>query len=220
MDTCTRQPVDWADLRFAVFLGAISVLALVLARSVPALQIERPTRDAIASVVTVGYIVSRARRQPEKLDAWGITTPVTMSMLFAGLGLLAVAVGTLAITSFWVGGRPDFDISLLARAIEYILSGFPQQFVLCSIGLASLATFPALRGTWRLPLAVGLVFSLGHFWAEKRVPGSVAPLQMLLTFPAGFFAAYYFLRFRSILPLTAIHAISYPLLVNWVEKYL
>jgi membrane protease YdiL (CAAX protease family) len=73
---------------------------------------------------------------------------------------------------------------------------------------------------WRIPLAVGLVFSLAHFWTPARIPGTIIPIQMVLVFPAGFFCAFYFLKFRNILPLTAIHAIAYVLLHNWVEVHL
>ena len=220
LDASRNHSIDWMDIKFTLFLGVVSVIALVLVNGAPTLQNTRPTRDAIASVLTMGYIVSRARRQPQKLDDWGITTPLTLRLLLTGFALMLGAVGTLAMTSISIGGKPSFDIALFARAIEYILAAFPQQFVMCSIGLASLATFPALRGTWRIPLAVGLLFSLAHFWGTHRVAGTIIPIQMLLTFPAGFFAAFYFLKFRNILPLTVIHAISYPLLVIWVENYL
>jgi hypothetical protein len=220
LDTSVNKPIDCVDVKFTLILGVVSVIALVLEMSAPALQVRMDTRGALGFVLTMGYIVWRARRQPEKLDDWGITTPLTLPLLLTGLALLLGTVGTLAMTSISVGGRPSFDIAFLPRSIEYILGAFPQQFVMCSIGLASLATFPALRGTWRLPLAVGLTFGLAHFWSPHRVPGTIVPIEMLLTFPVGFCAVFYFLKFRNILPLTAIHAIAFPLVVNWVDKYL
>ena len=104
--------------------------------------------------------------------------------------------------------------------VEYLAAAFPQQFALCSVGLVSLSALPVFRGAWRLPLAVGLAFSLAHFWTPARIPGTYIPLQMVLTFPAGFFAAAYFLKHRSILPLTVIHAVTYPLLHHWIETRL
>jgi len=104
--------------------------------------------------------------------------------------------------------------------VEYIVGAFPQQFFMCSVGLVFLTKFRAFRGTWRIPLAVGLVFSLAHFWTPARIPGTIIPIQMVLVFPVGFVAAFYFLKFRTILPLTAAHAIAYVLLHNWVEMHL
>lgn len=216
----TTQPrIDWADVKYAFLVGAVFALVRFGGGAAPELQVTRFTTDAVATILTLGYIVFRARRQPEKLDAWGITTPLTAPLLLAGLVLLVAAVGTLAVIATMVGGRPSFEWAFLTQAVEYVLSAFPQQFFMCSVGLTTLAALRPFQGAWRLPLAVGLAFSLAHFWTPSRVPGTVVPFQMLLTFPMGFFAAFYFLKFRNILPLTAIHAISFPLLVGWVEKH-
>ena len=76
---------------------------------------------------------------------------------------------------------------------------------------------PYLRGQWRLPLLLGVLFCLAHL----PMPGQCLweiPLQVLATFPLGFVAAYYFLRFRTILPLVALHAIGFVLPVNGIES--
>jgi len=76
------------------------------------------------------------------------------------------------------------------------------------------------QGNWRLPIVIGLFFALAHFWTPFHIPGTRIPLQVIGTFPAGFLAAWYFLRFRNILPLTLSHVIFYVLLHNWVQVYM
>jgi hypothetical protein len=130
------------------------------------------------------------------------------------LGLTAVLLG---VTGRMLGNELDFEPSYVFRMIDYIVGAFPQQFFLCSVGLASLATLPALRGMWRLPLVVGLCFGIAHLWSPVRFPGLIIPPVAVATTPMGFFAAWYFLRFRNILPLTAFHAIAFVLYSRWVE---
>ncbi len=219
-ETNPQRRIDWADVKFAVVLGIIMVAVKRAEVRYPSLQVTRFTTDDVASVLAVCYIIARARRQPEKLDDWGITTPLTLPAFLSGLVLLAIAVGVLAAIGFKVAANLSFEPAYGTQMFEYILSAFPQQFVMCSVGLATLAALRPFQGAWRLPLTVGLVFSLAHFWTPASVPGTRVPIQMPLTFVAGFFATFYFLKFRSILPLTAIHAISYPLLHNWIEKHL
>jgi len=218
--TPAQRPIDWADVKFAVVLGVIMVAVKLAEVGYPSLQVTRFTTDDVASVLTVGYVVARARRQPEKLDDWGITARLTLPALLTGFMLLGIAVGILAAIGLKVAGHLSFEPSYAPQMFEYLLSAFPQQFVLCSVGLATLAALRPFQGAWRLPLAVGFAFSLAHFWTPTGIPGTMIPIQMPLTFAAGFFAASYFLKFRSILPLTAIHAISYPLLHNWIEMHL
>lgn len=138
-----------------------------------------------------------------------------MGFLLLGLAAATCAAGGIAAT-----GRLSFESFYITQMLEYILAAFPQQFVLCSVGLATLATLRPFRGSWRLPLLVGVLFCLAHFWTPARIPGTFVPIQMPLTLVAGFGASFYFLKFRSILPLTAIHAIVYPLLHNWIELHL
>jgi hypothetical protein len=165
-------------------------------------------------------VVARGRREPAKLDEWGITTPLTVPAILVALALLAVAVASQYISGVALAGRVVFEPWLPSHMLDYILGAFPQQFFLCSVGLVNLAKLPAFRGAWRLPLAVAFVFGLAHWWTPARIPGTIIPVQMIVTVPLGFLAAAYFLRFRNILPLTAMHAILFPLWYNWVEVHL
>ncbi len=218
-DDYAARTIDWTDLRFAFFTGCVCALLKLTAQAKPEWQLNGV--DAlVVFLLTIGYIIARARRQPEKLDEWGITTPLTLPAVAAGLVLLGIAVGSQAAYGIALTGRLDFEPSYVPRMIEYIVGAFPQQFVMCSVGLVFLSKLKPFRGAWRLPLAVGIVFSLAHFWTPAHIPGTIVPLQMVLVLPAGFVCAFYFLKFRSILPLTAIHAIAYVLLHNWVEIHL
>ena len=212
-----HEKIDWADIKFALSLGVVTILVKLAEASLPAWQISRITTDDVASVLTVGYILFRARKQPDKLDAWGLTTRITPAALLSGLILCVLAVSLLGAIGANLSGRLPLDPGYVAQMVEYIPAAFPQQFVMCSIGLATLATLKPFRGSWRLPLVVGLVFSLAHFWTPARISGTIIPLQMVLTFPAGFICSFYFLKYRNILPLTALHAVIYPLLHNWIE---
>jgi len=215
-----ERRIDWADVKFAVALVAIMVPLKMAELGYPSLRISRFTTDDIASVLTVGYIIARARRQPGKLDDWGITTRLTPLALLVGFLLLGLSAASSAAGGIATAGRLSFEPCYITQMVEYILSAFPQQFVLCSVVLTSLATLRPLHGSWRLPLLVGVLFSLAHFWTPAHFPGTSVPIQMPLTLGAGFCASFYFLRFRSILPLTVIHAFTYPLLYNWIEMHL
>lgn len=219
-DGQAQNRIDWTDLKFVFLVAVVMVAVKLVSVAEPGWQITRITTDDVASVLTMGYVVARARRQPGKLDEWGLTTRLTLPALLTGLALFGVAVGALAAGGVRLAGRLSFEPSYATQMIEYIPAAFPQQFFMCSVGISALATLHPFRGLWRLPLAVGLLFSLAHFWTPARIPGTIVPVQMLITFPAGFFAAFYFLKFRNILPLTAIHAVAYPLLHNWIEAHL
>ncbi|MCC6145644.1 MAG: CPBP family intramembrane metalloprotease [Candidatus Hydrogenedentes bacterium] len=212
--------VDWRDLRFGLIVGVVAAASKLLNHAFPEWGIGRTTTDVLASVLTVGYILARARREPERLEVWGLTTPLTLRALAPAAGLLAAAIAALGVAGWNAAGSLAFEPRYIVEMIEYIPAAYPQQFFMCSVGLVMLSTLSVFRGHWRLPLAVGLVFSLAHFWTPARLPGTFIPIQMLITLPAGFLAAWYFLRFRSILPLTGIHAILYPLLHNWIERNL
>lgn len=215
-----QEQVDWTDINFVLFMGIVMVGVKLMELYVPVLQVRRVTTDEVASMLTVGYILMRVGREPEKLKSWGLTTRLTVSGLLMAIVLFIVALGMLVAGGIATAGTLSFEPAYVTQMVEYIPAAFPQQFVMCSVGLVMLSTLRPLRGLWRLPLAVGLLFSLAHFWTPAHIPGTIIPIQTLLTFPAGFFAAFYFLKFRSILPLTAIHAISYPLLYNWIEAHL
>ena len=213
------QTIDWADLRFAVLVGLCATAVKVVQWSRP--EWHAGGSDAVlASVLTVGYMLHRARRQPEKLDDWGITTPLRWGAIVAALLLLLGGGVFLAVLGYRLAGRLDFEPDYVPKMVAYILAAFPQQFYLCSVGLVSLATLGVFRGWWRLPLFVGLVFAAAHFWTPHRIPGTIVPVQVVLTFPMGFLVAWYFLRFRTIVPLVVCHAVLYVLLNEWVEAHL
>jgi hypothetical protein len=213
------QPVDWADLAYAVFVGA--VFAVVKAVSITQPEWRLGISDSLVpSLLTVGYMVCRARYQPGKLDEWGITTRITAPAVLVSAILLCTGIAVLAAAGIALAGSLTFEPAYVSRMVEYILGAFPQQFFMCSVGLVTLSKLRSLQGLWRLPLAVGAVFALAHFWTPVRIPGSIVPVQIVITFPVGFAAAWYFLRFRSIVPLTVLHAILYILLNRWVEAHL
>ncbi len=211
--------IDWRDVKAGLVIGLLYASLLVLKMKAPEWRVGVSAANA-PFIFTVAYIIWRGRREPGKLDAWGLTTPIT------GMAVLAMAVfqgmtaALLGVTALLLGGELDFEPGYVFRMVDYIVGAFPQQFFLCSVGVASLATLPVLRGTRRLPLAVGVCFGVAHFWAPVHFPGSIIPLQVVATPPMGIFAAWYFLRFRNILPLTMFHAISYVLYSQWVEHLL
>jgi hypothetical protein len=174
------------------------------------------TTDALVPfLLTLGYIVARARRQPEKLDEWGITTPLTFPAVALALALFGVGVGVLTVsTGIAFAGGPRFEPSYVPRMVDYIVGAFPQQFVMCSVGLVSLAKLRPFRNTWMLALAVGLAFCLAHFLLPGKALSTML-LELATLFPAGFLAAGYFLKFRNLLPLTAMHATLFVLLSSW-----
>lgn len=216
----TAMKIDWRDIRFALVLGIVTIFLKMVTFYIPSWHFSRTTGDIALTTFTVGYILARARRMPHQLDQWGLTTVLTPAALLTGLSLLVFSVLVLAGLGFLIAGGLIFEPVYMAEMIEYIPAAFPQQFVLCSVGLVSLASLSAFRGTWRLPLLVGALFSLAHFWTPVRIPGTIVPVQMLITLPAGAGAAWYFLRFRNILPLTVIHAVLYPLMHHWIERQL
>jgi len=217
--TTATARIDWRDVRFGILVGVVTIVIKLLNKMIPAWQIGN--LDAlVASILCVCYIVFRARTEPAKLDSWGLTTPLTLPSLATAFLLLLIAVGVQAVSGMAVGSKLEFPVSFIPDMVRYIPGAFPQQFFMCSVGLATLLTFPVFQSHWRLPLVVGLVFSLAHFWTPAKLPGTIIPVQMLTTFPAGFVATYYFLKYRSIVPLTVIHAIVYVLGYRWVETHL
>lgn len=213
------SPIDRLDIRFAVFVGMLTGGVKMIGRTMPAWEV-RDNDALLAFLVCLVYIVARGQRQPAKLDEWGLTTPLTPGALVGGLALLLLGIALQAAAGLAAAGTLSFEIAYLPRMIDYIPGAFPQQFFMCSVGLVTLARFPIFHGLWRLPLTVGIVFSLAHWWTPARLPGTFIPIQMLTTLPAGFFCALYFLKFRTVLPLTLLHAILFVLGVEWVERHL
>jgi hypothetical protein len=211
---CADWQIDWMDNLCTFLVGCVYLGLTWIHFAKPEWQLG-DLNSLVPFFILLGYIIARARRQPEKLDEWGITTRLTLPAVASALVLLGIGVGgCMAVTGIARAGGPRFELSYLPRMAYYIIGASSQQFVMCSVGLVTLAKLPFFRGIWRLPLAVGLAFCLAHF----ALPGkslSVVPRELAILLPTGFLAACYFLKFRSILPLTALHAILYILLSSW-----
>jgi len=214
LDVWTDKPIDWMDVKFTFFVGFVYLLVIWTSFARPDWQLNNLNSMA-PFLLTLGYIAVRARRQPDKLDEWGITTPLSLPGVAAALVLLGIGVGgCIAATGIASAGGPRFEPSYVARMVDYTVGAFPQQFVMCSVGLVSLSKLRLFRNPWMLAFAVGLTFCLAHF----ALPGkgiSTIPQELATLFPAGFLAAGYFLTFRNILPLTALHAVLYVFLSTW-----
>ena len=173
----------------------------------------------IGSILCLAYILWRGGRQPEKLREWGLTTPITGAALAYFAGFLLLVVISTAGTGLALVGSLSFELSYVFRMIDYVSGAFPQQFLVFAVGVVNMEKFPLLRGQWRLPLLLGTIFCLGHLFMPIHYLWGL-PAPVLVTFPLGFFATWYFLRFRTIIPLVAVHAIGFILLSNWVDRYL
>lgn len=204
------------DIRVALLTGCLFAVIKGIKLMMPELQMGN-LDSIIPFLLCVQYTIYRARQKPEKLDEWGITTPVTFSALSVITVMAVIAIACLAATGVLLAGSLSFEFKYVTKMIEYIISAFPQQFFLCSVLLVTLSKMHIFRGNWRLPLVIGLLFSMAHFWTPFRIPGTIIPIQVVLTFPIGSVVAWYFLKFRTILPLTIAHAMLYVLLHNWVE---
>ena len=219
MNRNSRAAIDRQDIAAGILIGIAFAIVKFFALTSP----DTGAGSAVANtpfILTIAYIIHRARREPEMLDTWGITTPLTKWAIAVFFMLLAFGVGLLAAAGLALGDDLALNTRNFFGMFNYIVGAFPQQFFMCSVGLASLATLPALQGHWRLPVVVGILFGLAHFWAPVKIPGSSIPIQVIVTIPLGFFAAYYFLRFRNILPLTLLHAILFILHTQWVAPHL
>ncbi|MFM1918492.1 MAG: hypothetical protein RLZZ303_126 [Candidatus Hydrogenedentota bacterium] len=211
--------MDFEDIRASLAVGIAFVVLKALKLGVPSLGVGMA--DAvIPATMTLGYIFLRARREPEKLDTWGITARISWAAWAGFIGLVVTGAGVLALGSRALEGEITFRVSYLFNMVNYLPAAFPQQFFLCSVGLATLSKLKVFRGQWRLPLLVGILFGLAHFWTPVHLPDSSFPISVVATIPMGYFAAYYFLHFRTIIPLTIWHVVLYVLMVNWVQRFL
>ncbi len=211
--------IDWTDIQAGVFVGL--VFAVIKGASIAMPEWRLGNLDSlIPFLICVEYTIYRARHYPEKLDVWGLTMPITTMAVVVGAAMAAAAIGGLATLGFLLTGSLSFEFIYVPKMIEYLVSAFPQQFFLCSVVLVSLSKIRVFHGQWRLPLVVGVLFALAHFWTPHHIPGTGIPLQLIGTFPLGFLAAWYFLTFRTILPLTVAHAVLYVLLHHWVLMHL
>lgn len=134
--------------------------------------------------------------------------------------LLVMGVFILICFTFILGGEISFKISYLKLMLRYVFLLFLNNLFFCSVILVTLSKFHLFQNYIRLSLFAGVICSLAHFWKTPLIPGTIIPVEMALTLFGGFFVAIYFLKFRTIIPITLIHAILHTLLHNWIEVYL
>lgn len=150
-DTQVNQKIDWTDIKAAFFVGL--VFAVIRGASFIRPDLSLGDLDSLVPfLLCVEYTIYRARRHPEKLDEWGITTPLTLPPLVTILVILGSGIGCLAVLGFALSGTLSFGFLYVTQMIEYIISAFPQQFFLCSVILVSLSKVKIFQGQWRLPL--------------------------------------------------------------------
>jgi len=217
-DSETHSPatVDFADIKFAVVMVVVGLTLFFTKNFVPDAGLNRYVTDIIASFCCVAYILHRARRHPEKLDEWGLTTRLSPTGRIAGAGLVVLAFAGPATLAFILGGRLSFSLSMVVSGLGYVWSAFAQEFLLCSILANALARTRLFRGAWRVPAFAGVVFGLAHLLPEGfHWPHT--PLMMGFTALVGFTVVFYFLRFRNLWPIVALHAIGFPMLTEWVD---
>lgn len=215
----TRGGVDRRDWALALVTGVVAVAVKAVALTQPAWRMGE-VDGFLPCLIVVGYIVYRARREPEKLDTWGLTTPLRAAAVWMALAMLLAGVAALAGFAFMVAKGLTWEGRYVTAMVQYLAAAFLQQFFMCSVGIVTLEQVRMLQGRWRIPLVVGLIFAAAHFWTPHRIPGTFIPVQVPLTFPVGFLVSWYFLRFRTIVPLVVLHAILYVLLNRWVEAHL
>lgn len=214
--TGTMTPIDWMDVKVTLFIGIVFKLIAWANSLKPEWQLATLGGE-VPFFLTIGYIAYRSRRQPQKLDEWGITTPLTFTAVAIAFMLLGIGIAVVSIsTGIAFAGGPRFEPAYVPRMVDYVVGALPQQFVMCSVGLVSLAKLRLFRDTRVLALLVGLAFCLAHFLQPGKSLSTML-LELATLFPAGVVAASYFLKFRNILPLTALHAILYIFLSSWTS---
>jgi hypothetical protein len=215
----TNGKIDWLDMGFPFCVGLVYFPLKVIEVYCDDPGSLGGSLGDLSSILCIAYILWRAERQPWKLREWGLTTPITGTAFAFFAGFLALTIVSIGCTGLALSGSLSFELSYVFRMIDYVSGAFPQQFLFFAVGVANLEKFSLLRGHWRLPLLLGALFCLGHCFMPIPLLWGL-PVPVLVTFPLGFFATWYFLRFRTIIPLVAIHAIGFILLVNWIDKYL
>ncbi len=212
------KSIDWLDIKFSVFLAILyaPMKAVELLCNNPG-GLGGSLGD-ITTIPCIAYILWRAQREPNKLREWGLTSPITVQALLYAVVMFMLAIAILLVACFAYGQTLSFDIAYLFRMTDYVSGAFPQQFVLCSVLLVSLEKMPALRGAWRIPLLCGFLFFAAHLWAFVHDPSKFSLFSLNLI-PMGIVVTAYFLRFRTIIPILALHAFVFVLATNWLDRY-
>jgi hypothetical protein len=213
-----RARIDRLDWIMVPVTGVLVYVMKQVAHAYPDMQLHGRGAD-LATMVLIGYFIYRARRAPARLDLYGLTTPLTRTGWFIFAAVLGGGIVLLMGLSTILGYAPEPDPKLIGRAVGYLTAAFPQQFLLCSIALNTLASLSVFQSWWRLPLICGVIFAAAHWWTPALIPGTTIPIQMVIGVPLGFSAAAWFLAYRNILPLVVCHAVFYPLWFNWIERH-
>ena len=126
-DSETHSPatVDFADIKFAVVMVVVGLTLFFTKNFVPDAGLNRYVTDIIASFCCVAYILHRARRHPERLDEWGLTTRLSPTGRIAGAGLVVLAFAGPATLAFILGGRLSFSLSMVVSGLGGLRAGIP-----------------------------------------------------------------------------------------------
>lgn len=213
------QQVDWRDIKFGVLVGCVFAVTkyIVLYRLEWHFNASEPL---VCFFLTFAYILVRARRQPDKLDEWGITTPLSAPAILVACAFFGIGVLVLAINRIHIAGTLPFSMGMVTGSIEYISSGFTQQFFLCSVGLVSLGKMRIFRGWLRLPLALAACFGVMHLWMPLSAPAERFWIELAGVAGVaglGFLASAYFLLFRNMIPIAIIHAVGFGISQDWMN---
>ena len=137
----------------------------------------------------------------------------------AGARLIVLAfVGPIA-TIFLLGGTLFFKPEMITEALGYLWSAFAQEFLLCSIFANNMSRLDLLRGNLRVPLLAGLLFGAFHYH-PMNFAWPQTPFMMGFTALMGFTLTFYFLKYRFLWPVIALHAIGFPMLEEWINPLL
>ncbi|HDP34116.1 MAG TPA: hypothetical protein ENN29_03285, partial [Candidatus Hydrogenedentes bacterium] len=107
-------PIDWTDIKVGVFVGC--VFAAIKGASLARPELDIGDLNALVPfLLCVEYTIYRARKNPEKLDEWGITTPITALAMAVMLTMTAAAIGCLAALGFTLSGSLSFEFIYLPK---------------------------------------------------------------------------------------------------------
>jgi len=213
------ERIDTADLKFFVVISVIGLTAFLVKNNVPSAGINRYILDIIGSFCCMLYVLPRARAHPWKLDDWGLTSKLSPAGWLGAVGLLVLAFVGPAVITLLFGGSLTFKLSMITDGLGYAWSAFAQEFILCSIAANALAKTKTLRGVWRVPILAGALFGLAHLLPEGfHWPHT--PFMMAFTALMGFTVTFYFLKFRNLWPIVALHAIGFPMAQEWLDPLL
>ena len=154
LDAQVNKEIDWIDIKVSIAVGIISGFGKIFFYLKPEYGLGHLA--VIPFLICFTYIICRARHQPEKLDEWGLTTPITLYAMMMGLFILGGLVVFTALMGYALAGELSFEFEYVKRMIQYIIDAFPQQFFLCSVILVSLNKLKKFSGQWRLPLRLEL----------------------------------------------------------------